>query len=152
MKDSKDYRSSLEEMKNMTWKERIEHIWMYYKFRICMILFLCLIGIGVISAIRNISREVLISGLISNIQITEEGREYLTDGYMAHLGGNKENQRVDLGTADFDDIGSFLGTGFLGGTNEGASPTSIAMTLSGAGALDYLIMDEEAMKLYNELR
>jgi len=146
MKDSKDYRGFMDTMKSMTWKQRFEHIWSYYKFRICLILFLCVIGVGIISVIHNMNMEVLISGLSSNVEISQEGKDYLTEGYMAHLNGDENSQRCDLALTDFDDPANYLSSGlFTGNTYD---PTMTAITLSGASALDYMIMDEEALKQY----
>ena len=75
-----------EDMKDMTFGEKVDHLWTYYK----IYLFLALVAIFMIVMVVNIainaSKKIVVSGMLANVEMTQEGYDYLTIDYFYVLG------------------------------------------------------------------
>ena len=131
-----------EDLKPMTWKERIEHIFMYYKEVMLVILALIVALSAVITMSINSSKEVLVSGMIINLSLKQEGYNYMQSEYLEVLAPGEKNKDVQLDATNFGDILDAENGEF----NYNASMTFIAR-VSGQ-MLDYAIMDKFAMEYY----
>ncbi len=132
----------LRDLKPMTMGQRIEHLWMYYKeYLLVVILVISLISlVGTIIASRN--RDVLVSGMMVNVYMEQEGVNYLTTDYAAHLGSTSSNQVAELDKTGFGDM--------LDPAN-GQDSYYAAMMLSArvtGQMLDYMLLDKFAMEYY----
>lgn len=131
------------DLKPMNWKQRIDHIWSYYKEW----MFLGALGLVVICAIVgsliNANREILASGMMVNISIEQEGYDYLSTEYFEDLGGKKGRQIVELDYANFSsDIED------LSKAEENYTASMVLVGLVSAQRLDYMILDQESMEFY----
>lgn len=146
MKNTKLYKSFIKligTLKPMTWKQRIAHIWTYYSIHMVIALMLIILLIAIISSAISANMETLISGVLANIDMTEEGWEYIDEAYLAHLDGDSKKQSVNLTSAFFKDINTSAENL---DNNYNAAMSAISMV--NAQALDYFLMNEEAMVLY----
>ena len=146
MKNTKLYKNLIkliETLKPMTWKQRIVHIWTYYSIHKVTALMLIILVTAVISSAISAKMETLISGVLANMDMTEEGWEYIDEAYMEHLGGDPKKQAISLISAYFKD---FQTSAENLDNNYNAAVSAISMV--NAHALDYFLMNEEAMKLY----
>lgn len=137
-----EFRKLKEEMAPMTFPEKADHIWTYYKEYIIVGAILLLILIIVLSLAFGKRKEVMVSGVVTNISVRQEGMDYLKDGFFATLGGDEEDQEAQLLYLYFKDVAdpSSLDTSY----NQMMQP--IAMV--SAGELDYFIMDQMALEFY----
>lgn len=145
MKNSKLYRSCLkliETLRPMSWKQRLDHIWSYYKEYILIALVVIILIAAIITSVVNAGVDVLFSGAFANVDVTADGMEYLQEDYFARLGGGN-GQEVRITATYFEDLfGSVEDFDY----NYNSAMGIIAMV--SVQSLDYMVMDEVAMKFY----
>lgn len=129
------------ELKPMTGRQRIDHLWTYYKEYLWPIAFVAVFVCAMIAGIVNSGKEVQVSGMLVNISIDQRGYDYLSTDYAEEL-GLQGKQTVSLSYTNF---------GSLEDPNDSEENYYAAMTVvaqvSGA-KLDYLILDDMGMKFY----
>lgn len=142
-KQSKFYEELIklrDEMKPMSWKQRVDHIWTYYKEYIGVFALLIFVLVGLISSSISAQKEAVITGIMVNITIDQEGFNYLSTDYAEHLGiGN--DQKVGLEYTSFLDLE----------TSTSEQDYYSAMTVIAevsAKRLDYMILDDLSMAFY----
>lgn len=130
------------DLKPMTWKQRIDHIWSYYKEW----MFLGALGIVVLCAIVgsaiNANREILSSGMLVNISIEQKGYDYLSTEYFEDIGGIDGKQIVELEYAYFTDLDD------AAKAEENYNATMVLVGLVSAKRLDFMILDQSGMEFY----
>ena len=91
------FRLVLENMKEMTWPQRISYFWDYYKWVVIIGIVLIAIFGMLIGELVNPDPESLFMGVRINVRITDKGNDYLTDDIFEMMGGtDPEKQAVDL--------------------------------------------------------
>lgn len=131
-----------ETLKKMPPKKRIEHLWIYYKWVLGVLAFFALVAVIAVNGIQNINTEILLSGELVNVNIYEDGANYLTADYFEKLQGVKGKQRIDI-------IESFLGD--LNNSEYAESNYYVVVRTVAAVAaqeLDYMMMDERSLSRY----
>ena len=126
----------------MTWKQRIEHIWMYYKYYLWVVF---LVGFTLsITATMLVSRskETLVSGIMVNVYMEQTGYNYLTTDYLADLGGEKNKQVVELTSVNFGDP-----LDPEEGENSYYASQILVARVSGQ-MLDYILLDKFGFEYY----
>lgn len=78
MKTKESLKKLWEEMKPMSWPQRIDHIWTYYKEVIGLVILALVVCIGFISSFIDANKVNLINGMLVNITMEQEGHNYLT--------------------------------------------------------------------------
>ena len=127
----------------MSWRDRIEHLWTYYKW-----LVFAAIGVGIflhmlLSAAIAGNREVLLSGIGVNVPTSEAGITCLTDDYLTRLEGTKRQTVQYLNEVlDFDNPA-------MGQEVSYSTVVKVSGLISTEG-LDYLILDSKALEYYSE--
>ena len=124
------------DLKGMTWKEKIDHIWTYYRQFIFFTAVGLIVIIGVGSTILAPKKELLMGGMCVNTYISEEGTSYLMEGQFDQLQGNPKKQETQLYFRSFGD--------FSVSTQDYEAFQSIIAMLY-ARKLDYLLMDEDSL-------
>lgn len=130
----------LDDLKPMSWKQRIDHIWTYYKEYIGVFSLLIFVCVGLISSAISAQRERVITGIMVNITMTQEGFNYLSTDYAEHLEIGKDKD-VKLEYTSFNDLE----------TSTSEQDYYAAMTVVAevsAKKLDYMLLDELAMEFY----
>lgn len=130
------------DLKPMTFAQKAEHIWMYYKEHMLVALIVLLLIIAVITSMITASQEVIASGVMVNIFIDQEGYNYLSTDYFERLGGEKGKEKVSLEYLYFGDLED--------PTNASDNATSIEVLVARVSGqmLDYMILDQYAMETY----
>lgn len=132
----------IDTLKPMTFSQRVDHIWTYYKEYMVLALVGIIILVGVVISLFNAQIDTIFSGTVANLDLTKEGAAYLREDLFEHLDG-KKGQQVQLSAAYFEEIFSSV-EGF--DYNYNAAMGSVAMV--GAKSLDYMLLDEVALKFY----
>ena len=118
----------------MTWKERFVHLWTYYKVWLLVGL-LVVMGLSLITTIIvNKNTTTLASGMLVNVELSEEGNHYLKDALYEELkqGGWEKVELNQAGKAEFAETNYY---------------TIISLTgLAVEGELDYVIMNKRGME------
>lgn len=140
VKDS--FRNVRNSMKGMTFEERVDHIWTYYKWEMLGIVMIGFLIFALVSWLCSTPVETVFEGNLSNCQITNDGYRYLTGDYLNTLGLDADENRAVLGmttTAGTDAV-SVNATGIDGGVR-------VAVMVAD-GSLDYIIADSVAIEFY----
>ena len=125
-------------MKELTWKERLQHLWEYYKwFGIGALVIIAMIVSIVVSVTQN-SKEMLYSGVCINLSMTDEGSAYVTDGWFAKLEGDQKKQQTEL-------IPMALNSGANALTDIEMSSSEKLIAMITSGELDYMLMDASSL-------
>lgn len=88
-------RHQWEVLKGLPFQKKLEHIWNYYRTAIFVALCALIMIVWGIQAGITGSKEVLISGLMINTDISQDGADFLEHDYWQFCGGSRR-QRVDL--------------------------------------------------------
>lgn len=132
----------INDLKPMTWKQRVEHIWEYYKYYL-LVVFLAGMTLSIFfTMIISRSKETLVSGIMVNIYMEQEAYNYLTEDYLKDLGGTEGKQIAEMTSVNFGD--PFDPTS--GEDSYYASQILIAR-VSGQ-MLDYMLLDQYGFEYY----
>ena len=129
-------------LKPMTFKEKCEHLWEYYKEWLLVVFLVCM-GISLAcTIIAGRTKEVLVSGMMINIQMEQEGKNYLTSEYREVLGATSKNQVAEMDATGFGDP-------LDPEDGEESYYASMIMPARVTGAmLDYMLLDKFALEYY----
>lgn len=127
------------DLKTMTFREKVEHIWTNFKEWILIVsgVFVLLLSY-VVTLLTN--QQPVLSGYMLNVELSEGGKSYICEDFFASIGGSKK-QKVDL-----------VSSVYLEKPTGGAIETNYAVTTQmaavvSAQSLDFLLADEVGMKL-----
>ena len=140
MKETKLYKHLQTLKKNlepMTWPQRIDHIWTYYKEMIIITVVTLIVVIGMGSAMLTPKKELLMGGMFVNTFFNEEAETYMTEELLAQLGGDAKTQESRIYTKTFTDPNA--------SEQDGDVLTTI-FAMMYAEQVDYLLMDEVGLK------
>ena len=128
-----------ENMSNMTRKEKLDHLWTYYKGPLALLVILVLVVALVISSCVVHNTKLMISGTAINVILSDEGKTYIQEEYLERIGtgGREEIYFVESMMDDFNNSASLQDNYY--------SLTSL-MAMAVNQELDYLLLDETALK------
>lgn len=132
----------INDLKPMTFKERVEYMWMYYKEYLVILFMVVIMGGMLINAAIYRSKEIMVTGMMINVEIEQQGVNYLTNEYMTHLGGTPEKNIIEL---DHTRISTIYDPG------EAEAMYNMMMLLPArvtGGLLDYILLDQVALEHY----
>ena len=131
-----------EDLKPMTFKQKLDHIWTYYKEILLIAAALLVALVFVINGLVKNSKDVLIHGAMVNISIEQEGYNYLSTDYFEKLGGDENKEEVQLEYIYFGDLEDPQ-------NSEYSYYSSMALIAQVENKmLDYMILDKYAMEYY----
>lgn len=142
--DSKErLRTELAKLKQMSWSNRISHIWEYYKLTFIVIVVLIAATVSLVQAQIEAKKDMIISGAFINSATTEKGYDYLSDDYWGFKGSDK-NRRIAITTCIqlTDKKGNF--------TSDSAQNVSKIDTFIVGQVHDYYILDQHALSFLDD--
>lgn len=77
-------------------KDKIEYLWTYYKWVLLVIAAVVCLVCTIATSVRNKGVETIYSGALINVNLSEEGKAFLSDELFARLGGIEGKQMVEL--------------------------------------------------------
>lgn len=136
------WKKLIDDMKPMTWKQRADHIYTYYREYLIFVFFgIIMLGL-VVTIISSQSKENVIRGIAVNTSLRPECLSYMTDEYKADLGITDKNKSVELEYTTFGDP-----MDPENGQNSYYASMILTSRVSGA-MLDYMLLDKFAMEYY----
>lgn len=130
------------ELKDMSPRQKLEHLWEYYKWIGGIFLGLVLVVCVVIASIQSLNTEIRFSGVMINAGVSPDGYVQLQDGVFAHIGAEEGREIVEVRNMQFQDPYTTVDQTYALDVQE----TVIA--LISAGQLDYLLYDEVALPFF----
>lgn len=131
-----------QDLKPMTFPQKLEHLWTYYKEYLWIVLFVIVMLCLPIVMLTAQSKEVLVSGMAVNVALKDEGIDYLTQDYLVRMEGEEGKQVAELTYSNF----SSLEDPTSSEDNYGAMTILVARVSD--GMLDYMLLDKFAMEYY----
>jgi hypothetical protein len=136
------FRELMEDLKPMTFWEKVDHLWTYYKEYALIAFVVGLLIAAGISGYINANKEYLFRGMMVNISMSQEGFRYLSEDMLARVGTGDPNETVMMDYTNFEDLADPTN----GEDNYNASLLFIAR-VSG-GLLDCALLDQMAFEFY----
>lgn len=135
------FKKTAKDMKGMTFAEKADHLWTYYKeYAFVVIMVLIIVG-GVIISLLTPVPTLVSSGTLVNVSLTMEGHDHLTDVFYKEVLGSPDGKTA-LTTANYSTLGTVDAVdasyqSFMG----------VAAKVE-AKELDYLLMDQVGLNYY----
>lgn len=92
------------DMENMTYGEKLNHIWTYYKWILVVVLILIMAVSVLLASVENKRKITLLGGVTVNVELSEEGRAYLSDDYLQIVGTGNKRETLPLSHTNIGDI------------------------------------------------
>lgn len=129
------------DMKGMTFKEKADHLWTYYKeYAFVVIMVLIIVG-GVIISLLTPVPTLVSSGSLVNVSLTMEGHDHLTDVFYKDVLGSPDG-KIALTTANYSTLGTVDAV-------DASYQAYMGVTAKvEAKELDYLLMDQVGLNYY----
>ena len=126
-------RETLQDLKTMTPKERLSHIWSYYYLWIIGFVILIIFFVEVGKIIANARYEVVASGLLLNMEVPDDMHTCLEEDFVTYIGGDPKKQKAETASQYY---------GYSDDTEYSYYAAISVMAWISAGELDYMISDE----------
>lgn len=136
------FKELMEDLKPMTFSEKLDHLWTYYKEFVFIAFMVGLLIAAGISGYINATKEYVFRGMMVNISMSQEGYRYLSDDLFAKLTTGDSQETIMLDYTNFEDLADPTN----GEDNYNASLLFIAR-VSG-GMLDCALLDQMAFEFY----
>lgn len=144
VKDEKrTFRSELEKMKGMGFKDRLSYFWMYYKLPVIIIIISIIFIVSVISSVMENKKPVLIAGsIINNYTEKETMLQDFENDFCTYMGEDPDKVNISLDTS----------LAFYEDDNGGQNQTVYYKLLAeiSANTLDFLGGDSIVFKEFND--
>ncbi|MBQ3251978.1 MAG: hypothetical protein IJB02_01880 [Oscillospiraceae bacterium] len=137
-----NFRELMADLKPMTFSEKVDHLWSYYKEWVLIMIIVGLIVSIAITGFINANKEYLFKGMMVNISMSQEGYHYLTEDLFAKLTDGSKDQTLQMDYTNF----TSLADPTSGEDNYNASLLFIAR-VSGQ-LLDCALLDQLAFEFY----
>lgn len=122
-------------MKGMTFKEKLAHLWEYYWWVAVLTVVLIATTISVVNSVIENSKELVYGGMVASLDVTEEGQIYLKEGWFEQMGADPEEQKIELDIMYLPNMDTAINT-----ESAMANATKITAMIT-AGYVDYVLAD-----------
>lgn len=122
------------DMANMTYQEKLTHIWTYYKWVLVVVLILIMAVSVLLASIENKRKIMLLGGVTVNVQLSEEGKAYLSEDYQQIIGTGNNRETVALSHTDIDKVTNVYENNYYA--------VMSLLALCSNQEVDYLILDQ----------
>ena len=134
-------RTEWEKLAPMTWKQRWEYIWEYYKLALIAAAVLIVFTVSMVRSGLYQQKKLLISGIFINTTTTEEGYAFVKEDYWTHCGADSEtrSELIEVRNISYN------------AEQPTAMDANAVMTVDAmiaVGDLDYIICDRTAAEFY----
>ena len=92
------YQRLKNDMKDMTFREKLAHLWDYYKWVAITAVVVIIAAISVAVSVVQNSKELAFGGAVVNLTVSEEGNTYLKEGWFTAMDCNPKKQKIELDT------------------------------------------------------
>ena len=126
-------------MKDMTFGEKIAHLWEYYKWFAIVGVLLIATTVSVVCSVIENSRELVYGSVIVNLSVSDEGQTYLKENWFDTLGGDTKKQKIELDVVYIPNMDKPTFT-----ETSTSNVTKIQAMIT-AGHIDYVLADAYAI-------
>ena len=133
------------DLEPMTFKEKVDHIWTYYKEYMLVIFCVLVIIGGLLVSVLTPKPHILFAGVQCNVRLTTEGYDYLTKGFQQDVLDGAEGNMF-LHTL------RFYGEGTVEAVEETTQAYYSVTSYVEAKELDYMLVDLYAFRYFGSDR
>lgn len=135
------FKRTAKDMKGMTFREKVDHLWTYYKeYAFAIIMALIIVGAVIVSLFTPVPTLVS-SGTLVNVSLSLEGHDYLTDVFYEQVLGSPDG-KVALNTANYSNQDT------VDAVDESYQAFMGVSAKVEAKELDYLLLDQVGLDFY----
>ena len=144
MKNTKIYKwwlKTKEALAPMSWRQRADYLWTYYKSTVILTAVFIFLIVYVLVGMLT-SKAILLGGIHANVELTDAGRSHITTEFFNQLDGNA--QKEEIGILDVvltplaDDEYFEMNYYYL----------QAVISRVGAQQVDYILADKVAMQIF----
>ena len=129
------------DLPGMTHKEKLEHIWTYYKWLIPVFLAVVMLLSITISCVTNLNTVKMMAGISVNVNLSDAGETYLREDYKEHLGLTSKKQKVVMTETYIENL--VTASDYM----DSYYSLMSLLALCSNKEVDYLILDEEGVRV-----
>ena len=129
------------DMKDMTFLQKVDHLWTYYKEYAAVVIMSLVIVLAVLISALTPPETIVHSGTMVNVSLSLEGHDYLTDVFYEKVLGSPEGKVALTDTM-------YTGTDTVDSVEESYQAYMGISAKVEAKELDYMLMDPNAMNYY----
>lgn len=131
-----------EDLSQMTFKEKVLHLWTYYKSTLLVTAIMIVAISIVINSIINVNTDTIVAGVTVNVHLSDEGMQYLGDDYYNKVYDGSGLEKVYITDMSMYDI-----TDAEHAEESYYSLISMAALVS-EEELDYMIVNQSALESF----
>lgn len=136
------FKELLQDLKPMTFWEKVDHLWTYYKEYLFVVLLVVIVMAFTVTTLVNSNKKLLLSGMLINVSMTQTGYNYMTEDYHAYLGATPVWEVVQLDTTDFSSLEDPTSM------EDNYNKSMLLMARVSGQMLDYALVDRMALEFY----
>lgn len=133
------------DLEPMTFKEKVDHIWTYYKAHMLVVFCVLFIITGMLVSILTPKQELLLGGVQCNVQLTTEGYDYLNKNFQSDVLAGAEG-KTSLNTL------RFYGEGTVESVEHTTQAYYSVTAYVEAKELDYMLVDLYSFRYFGSDR
>lgn len=136
------FKELLADLKPMTFWEKADHLWTYYKEWLLVVLLVFIVVAFSATALMNSYKKSLLSGMLINVSMTQAGYNYMTEDYHTYLGATPVWEVVQLDTTNFSSLEDPTSM------EDNYNKSLMLMARVSGQMLDYALLDKMALEFY----
>lgn len=128
-------------MKGMTLQEKVKHTWFGYKLELGTVAVVLFILVTVITSVINANTKILLAGNVMNVEMTDQGFNYISTDYFESLGVPSFMNKVQV-------VKSYYSNSEDGDYEYNYTISNQTIALVAAESLDFQIINLKAMEMF----
>ena len=136
------FKELLADLKPMTFWEKVDHLWTYYKEYLFVVLLVVIVVAFSVTALLNSSKKTLLSGMLINVSMTQVGYNYVTTDYHTYLEATPTWEVVQLDATNFSSLEDPTSM------EDNYNKSMMLMARVSGQMLDYALLDKMALEFY----
>lgn len=136
------FKELLQDLKPMTFWEKVDHLWTYYKEYLFVVLLVAVVVAFSVTALANSNKKSLLSGMLINVSMTQTGYNYMTQDYHTYLGATPVWEVVQLDATNFSSLEDPTSM------EDNYNKSMMLIARVGGQMLDYALVDKMALEFY----
>lgn len=135
-----NFRKLRRELSTMTFEDKIDHLWRYYKINIFLLILIPVVLVLILTSVFKKEPQIIMKGHFCNISLSEEGHSYLTGDYVSFCGLSAEEYTSSV------EYYSTAGLNMSSAGGEGVDTGLKVVLAVASGTLDYIACDPVAVE------
>ena len=141
-KEKNGWQRFRENIAGMSLEDKIDHIWTYYRGTVLLMILIPVAAVLLLTSILRKEPETVLYGNFTNVLLTQEGGEYLTQDYLQHLGLDPEAYSAEV------EYAQTAGLSMSQANPHGVDGGIQVVAAVAVDMLDYIVCDRSALEFF----